>query len=256
MKKKKFKRYDHSDGFFQSSRAPRGPKGPVRQFLELWLENVWTLIPLNVMYAMLRVLLIPGGLAQAGMTQVTLDMSRGRHSFVAADFFETIRKNWRRALPAGLLILLIWGFMLFVGWFYYTSSGLIATMGLGCCLTAMFFVSLAEHYVWIQLVLLKLPLKKAFKNACLLVFVDWKKNLLLGLVRLGYFAAMLGIFLLLPYTVTPALLLVVTVCFYPGFMQLLTQYCAFPGVRSNLIDPYYEAHPEEDLEKRKDLGLL
>ena len=37
MGKKKFKRYDHSDGFFQPS---KGPKGPVRWFLELWLSRV------------------------------------------------------------------------------------------------------------------------------------------------------------------------------------------------------------------------
>jgi uncharacterized membrane protein YesL len=253
MKKKKFKRYDHSDGFFQSAKRP---KGPVRKFLEIWLENVWTLIPLNVMYATMRILLIPGGLAQAGMTKVTLDLSRERHSFIAADFFETIRKSWRKALPAGLLILVLWIFLLLVGWFYFTSSGLLATMGLGCCMAAMFFLSLAEHYVFLQIVLLKLPLKKAFKNACILVFVDWKKNLLLGLVRLGYFAVALAIFMLLPYTVTPALLLVITVCFFPGLMQLLTQHCIFPGVKTYLIDPYYAAHPEEDLEKRKDMGIL
>ena len=254
MKKKKFKRYDHSDGFFQS--ANRGPKGPVWKFLEIWLENVWTLIPLNVMYAMLRCLLIPGGLAQAGMTKVTLDLSRGQHSFIAADFFETIRKSWRKALPAGLLILLLRIFLLFTGWFYFTSAGLLATMGLGCCMMAMFYLSLVEHYVYLQIALLKLPLKKAFKNACILVFVDWKKNLMIGLLRLAYFALLLGIFMLLPYTVTPALLLLLTVCFYPGLMQLLIQHLVFPGVKTYLIDPYYAEHPEEDLEKRKDMGIL
>ena len=225
MKKRKFRRYDHSDGFFQGS---KGPKGPVRKFLELWLENVWTLIPVNMVWVMLRVLLIPGGLAQAGMTYLCLEMSRSRHTFGIAGFFETIKKFWRKALP----------------------------MGLGCCLASMFFLSLVEPYVWLQFVLLKLPMKKAVKNACILVFVDWKKNLLLGFVRLGYFAAALGIFLLLPYTITPALLLLVTVLFYPGLMHLLTQHCIFPGVKKHLIDPYYAEHPDEDLEKRKDMGLL
>ena len=253
MKKRKFRRYDHSDGFFQGS---KGPKGPVRKFLELWLENVWTLIPVNMVWVMLRVLLIPGGLAQAGMTYLCLEMSRSRHTFGIAGFFETIKKFWRKALPMGLLILLIWALMLFVGLFYISSSGILATMGLGCCLASMFFLSLVEPYVWLQFVLLKLPMKKAVKNACILVFVDLKKNLLLGFVRLGYFAAALGIFLLLPYTITPALLLVVTVCFYPGLMHLLTQHCIFPGVKKHLIDPYYAEHPDEDLEKRKDMGLL
>lgn len=250
MKKKKFKRYDHSDGF------AKGPKGPVRQFLEVWLENVWSLIPLNVVYSMLRLLLIPGGLAQAGMAYVAQDLARGRHSFGIADFFETIKKCWRRALPAGLLSLLIWAFLLFVGWFYYTSSGILATLGLGCCLVAMLFVSLMDHYLWLQIVILKLPLGKIFKNACLFVFVNLKKNLLLAAVHLGYFAALLLIFMLLPYTVTPALLLLVSVCFFPGFLNLLIQHCAFPAVKEHLIDPYYAEHPDEDTQKRKDMGLL
>ena len=228
----------------------------MRRFLEIWLENVWTLIPINLVYAMLRCMLIPGGLAQAGMTRVALDLARERHSFGIADFFETIRKSWRKALATGVLYLVIWVFLLLIGWFYFTSEGILATLGLGCCLAAMFFLPLTEHYVWLQLVLLKLPLKKAIKNACILVFVDGKKNLLLAFLRLGYWSLMLGIFLLLPYTVTPALLLVVTVCFYPGLMQILTQYLVFPGVRKHLIDPYYAEHPEEDLERRKDMGLL
>jgi hypothetical protein len=79
---------------------------------------------------------------------------------------------------------------------------------------------------------------------------------MIGLLRLAYFALLLGIFLLLPYTVTPALLLLLTVCFYPGLMQLLIQHLVFPGVKTYLIDPYYAEHPEEDLEKRKDMGIL
>ena len=49
----------------------------------------------------------------------------------------------------GLLILLIWALMLFVGLFYISSSGILATMGLGCCLASMFFLSLVEPYVWL-----------------------------------------------------------------------------------------------------------
>ena len=70
---------------------------------------------------MLRVLLIPGGLAQAGMTYLCLEMSRSRHTFGIAGFFETIKKFWRKALP----------------------------MGLGCCLASMFFLSRVEPYVWL-----------------------------------------------------------------------------------------------------------
>ena len=42
---------------------------------------------------------------------------------------------------------------------------------------------------------------------------------------------------------------------YPGFKFLLIQYCCFPAIKKYIIDPYYEEHPDEDIEKRKDLGI-
>lgn len=244
MKKKKFRRYDHTDG-----RLPR-PKGPVGKFFELWLENVWSLIPMNVMYSFLRTLLLPSGLAQVGMTCVTSDIVRQRHSFGIADFMETMKKCWRKALPAGLILLLVWVFLLLVGWFYFTSAGILAAMGLGCCMMAMAFCFVAEQYIWLQIIIFKLPLKKIFKNAGLFVFVNWKKNLLLFCIRLALAIVAIAIFLLAPY------LLLLYAFFVPGFENMLIQACVFPSIREHLIDPYYEEHPQEDLEQRKKLGIL
>ena len=33
------------------------------------------------------------------------------------------------------------------------------------------------------------------------------------------------------------------------------QFCAFPAIKKYIIDPYYLEHPEEDIEKRRDLGI-
>ena len=42
---------------------------------------------------------------------------------------------------------------------------------------------------------------------------------------------------------------------YPCFNALLVQYCTFPSIKKFIIDPYYAEHPDEDIEKRKSLGL-
>ena len=52
-----------------------------------------------------------------------------------------------------------------------------------------------------------------------------------------------------------AILLILALC-YPGFKFLLIQYCVFPAIRKYIIDPYYEAHPDADLDKRRQLGVL
>ena len=46
--------------------APR-PKGKIRLFFELWWANVWSLIPLNAVYSVMTLLLIPSGFAAAGI---------------------------------------------------------------------------------------------------------------------------------------------------------------------------------------------
>ena len=42
---------------------------------------------------------------------------------------------------------------------------------------------------------------------------------------------------------------------YPSFRYLLVQYCTFPSIKKYIIDPYYQEHPDEDIEKRQNLGI-
>jgi len=42
---------------------------------------------------------------------------------------------------------------------------------------------------------------------------------------------------------------------YPAFNALLVQFCIFPSIKKFIIDPYYAEHPNEDIEKRRRLGL-
>ncbi len=41
----------------------------------------------------------------------------------------------------------------------------------------------------------------------------------------------------------------------PGFSHLFAQFMIFPKVKKLMIDPYYEQHPDEDVELRRNLGL-
>ena len=54
---------------------------------------------------------------------------------------------------------------------------------------------------------------------------------------------------------TFAVLLIITVCFYPGFKNLLVQFCVFDAVKKYMIDPYYKANPGADIALRRGLGL-
>ena len=234
--------------------APK-PKGKVRLFFELWWENFWSLIPLNAVFSMMNILVIPCGLAAVGFANVTRNLARDKHTYGFSDFVETMKANWKQALGAGLLNVLLMTVMIFGAWFYFWGTDLIARIGLGVCLVAFAMFSIMKYYIWVLILTFDLPLKAIFRNAFYFVFLNIKNNLLIGTVCLAYYALVVFTLVMLPHPLTLTLLLLLTIMIFPGFKHLLIQYLVFPSVKKHMIDPYYEEHPDEDVEKRKDLHV-
>lgn len=234
--------------------APR-PKGKIRLFFELWWANVWSMIPLNAVYSVMTLLLIPSGFAAAGITNVTRNLARDKHSFGFVDFIETIKKNWKQALIFGILNVVLMAVMLFGIWFYYWGLGLTAQLGLGMCLVALAVFSMMKYYIWVLMITFDLPLKAILRNSFYLVLLNIKNNLIVGTVSVAYYALLLFILIMIPNPLTISLEFLLSVMFFPGFKHLLVQYLVFPSVKKYIIDPYYEEHPDEDVEQRKDLHV-
>ena len=53
-----------------------------------------------------------------------------------------------------------------------------------------------------------------------------------------------------------AAIIVIGVFLFPPFKMFLIQFNVFPEIKKFIIDPYYKDHPDEDIEKRRDLGVL
>ena len=100
-----------------------------------------------------------------------------------------------------------------------------------------------------------LSIKALYRNSFYFVLLNIKNNLIIGSVCVAYYALLVLIVMLLPYRVTLAVEFLLTVMVFPGFKHLLVQYLVFPSVKKHMIDPYYEEHPDEDVEKRKDLHV-
>ena len=100
-------------GFFDYTKPGPGvdKKAPKKhaffEFFELWFNNIWSLISVNISYSLLVTFLLPCGLGSAGVTNVARSIVRGKHSFGMSDFWDTIKKNWKQALPAGIINILI-----------------------------------------------------------------------------------------------------------------------------------------------------
>lgn len=213
------------------------------------------LVPINMVYSMLSLLLIPFGFVSVGITNVTRNLARDKHSFGFSDFFDTAKKNWKQSLAAGLINILLTAILLFGIFFYFMSEGWFAQLGLGVCIVAFAMLAIMKYYMWLLIITFKLPLKSIYLNSFYFIFLNFKNNLIIGMVSLCYYGLLLLAYFYLPYPLTLSLTFLLTSLLYPGFKQLLVQYLVFPSVKQHMIDPYYAEHPEEDIEARKDLHI-
>lgn len=224
-------------------------------FFKIWWANVKSLILLDIVYSAMSLTLIPSGLAAVGMANVAGNLARQRYYFSFKEYWDAIRKCWKQALCAGLINLLFTAVLALVIWFYLSASGVIFVFGMGCCLLALVIFSFMKYYIWPQIILFRMPLISIYKNSFLFAFLNLKSNLLIGLVSLLCYVLAAVVLLYVPYLLSVPLVVVLGICLFPGFKQLLVQYLVFPFLKQYVIDPYYAEHPKEDVDERKNIGV-
>lgn len=225
------------------------------RFMELWFQNFWLLLPINFVYSLINVLLIPTGLAQAGITNVTRNIARDKHSFGISDFFDTIKANWKQSLIVGIVNTLVTALICFGLLFYYNSEGMFADIALSFLLICFVVFTFMRYYIWVMIITFDLPTSKIYKNSFLLAFVNFKTNLLVAVLELAMYALIVLAVVAIPHFITLFLSAVLAVFILPGLSNLLIQFSIFPAIKKYIIDPYYEAHPDEDISLRRSLSL-
>ena len=226
-------------------------------FFETFFRNFWKFIPISAVYSVLCLPLVTSGLASAGMTNVARNTARDKHSFGLSDFFETIKKNWKQALPAGIINTFVYVILIFDVWFFYNSEGLIAQIGLSITFAMLFIFTVMNYFLWTLMITFKFTLKQIYKNSFKFAFINFKGNLICFFSQVLVLAIYVGLLFLLSnwFILVLSIEIIVFGITFPAFQYLLVQYCVFPSIKKYIIDPYYEAHPDEDLDKRRDLGV-
>ncbi len=229
-------------------------------FWELYARKVWKLVLANLLYVLLSLPVVTHGLAQAGLTFVTRNYVREKHVFLPSDFWDTVKKNFKQALIIGVEELIIGAVLVFD--LVYAWNGLMMgeTVSIGALLffAVSLFIAISflqiRYYLYIQVITFKLSVKQIWKNSILLSIAGFKQNVILS-VSLALIYAV-AILLFLAFGVLSAgLLIVVYVFFFPAFRSFLIQFNVFPLIKKHIIDPYYNEHPDEDMDKRRDLNL-
>lgn len=227
-------------------------------FFETFFRNFWKFITINLVYDLISVPVLTNGLASAGLTNVTRNIARDKHSFGLSDFFDTLKKNWKQALPAGIINTLVYAMLFFdIYFFWFSSKGILASVGVGICVCILFIFTVMNYYIWTLMITFKFTLKQIYKNSFKFVFINMKLNLLCFFSLLLVYAVNIGLIFLFQsaFIIVLTLEIFLYILLYPSFRFLLVQFCTFPSIKKYIIDPYYLEHPDEDIDKRRDLGI-
>ncbi len=239
-------------------------KSPFRRFFEIFGTKWTSFLRANLLYILLCLPLVTNGLGAAGLTYITRNAARGKFAYPCHDFFATVRRTWRRALPIGLINVTVWAIFGYNTYFYVASlffrgDGSTAPtqhwLMLGLNLIGMLMFTFMNYYMQIQVITFDLTLKQMYKNAFLFSLHNFKQNLALFGILAVSVAALCIPLLFVDYRIWFAVLGLLYILIYPALRSLLIQFTIFPYIKKTMIDPYYEAHPEADKRAMRALNL-
>ena len=219
--------------------------GVVGVQVENYYPSVWT----NLFGWLGALLLLTFGVTTAAMTFVLRNFIRREPVDLGADYFGTIKKNWKQGLLLGLIDVLFLSVIAFDLVSYVTSSRsfvLLVMLYLTVFLSFLYFCM--RPYLYLQIITFDVKLRKAIKNAYVLAIAGIGRNLLFALITVLVAAANYVLFLFLPpLGALVFLMLTVALCWY---VQL---YGAWPILKKHMIDPFYE---EKEIEPGKDEAIF
>lgn len=198
-----------------------------------------------IFYALAALTIFTFGIVNVGTAYILRNIAKGEPVFLWSDFWYAVKRNWKQALPfgmidAGINMLLIWNiYSMFI-----SDRGSYFTNTMFWCNVVLFILYFVmRYYIYIQMVTFNLTVFKILKNSLIFSLLGFKRNAvaLLGIV-LGVFIELMCVIgaggILLPFGIALPFLLL-----FSSFAYMKI-YAAYFKVKEIMIDPYLAEHPE------------
>lgn len=206
---------------------------------EEYVSTAWS----YVFYAISALSLFTFGPINAGTAYVLRNIVSGEPVFVWSDFKYALKRNLRQSLPFGVIDLGISALLVLDIFYMFSEQGFITSLFFWTSIVIFILYFFMRYYMYVQMVTFKLSVYKMFKNALIFSLLGFKRNIvaLLGII-LCIGLEILFLFglggLLMPVAVAAPLALLFSLFAY------MKVYAAYFKIKTVMIDPYYEAHPE------------
>ncbi len=188
----------------------------------------------------------------AGLCRLTRDTAREVHVFIAADFFATAKRCLKKSLIVSIIdyffyVAAAFALMVYWGDWVFFAVALLTTL----------YYTLMQKYIFLMVISLNLGVYKMYKNAFLLVLVEFKKSM----AALGIFlvSTVFLIFNLLLSMYSPIAFIslgLILLLVHFSIPDLFINYYCFKAIINTVVDPYYKEHPTENETSTKEKPLV
>ena len=199
-----------------------------------------------IFYGIAAITLFTFGMVNVGSAYILRNIAKGDPVFTWSDFWYAVKRNWKQALPfgmidAGINVLLLWNiYSMFI-----SSTGDYFTNTMFWCnivLFVLYFVM--RYYIYVQMVTFNLTVFKILKNSLIFALLGFKRNFVafLGILAgiLIELMCVIGVGgILLPFGIALPFLILFSLFAY------MKVYAAYFKIKEVMIDPYLAEHPEE-----------
>jgi uncharacterized membrane protein YesL len=199
----------------------------------------------KVLFGLACLFVITFGLVNASCAYIMRNLVKCEPIFWASDFFDTIKKNWKIALPMGifdLIVLSLSTYAIYYYWLFYQLG--INHIMFFCSIVTLIFYLFMRFYMYMIMVTFKMNFFKVLKNSFIFAILCIGKNFL----ALFGIATVLLLTLCLASAYTPLAIIVLIVMLF-GLCTFISTYVAYPQMKKFMIDPYYsDTEPEAEEE--------
>ena len=242
----------HADG--EGVKKSGAEKRGFIKFFILYFRSFGKLLYCGFLTLLFNILVIPSGLGAVGIARIARISYREKHAF-SSDYFDSIRDNWKLALISGLINNIIFVFSSFLLYTMITAKEAQNTLMLIISALSLLLITFVKYYTPAITLTFKVTLGQLYKNALLLAFAGFWRNMLILISHLASYAVIL-LPLLIDVYVGTGIAICLFVLLIPSFNAFSTQAGIFPVMFKYMIEPFMKNHPSEGQQTLRELGLL
>ena len=183
------------------------------------------------------------GLVNVGTAYILRNIAKGDPVFVWADFWYAIKRNWKQALPFGIIDGIV-NALLFYNIYLTISPGenFLGNMMFWANVILIVVYFFMRCYIYVQMVTFKLSVFKIVKNSLNFALLGIKRNLLvfLGTVVLLLLELTL-LFGLGGFLISAAVIFPLTILF--STLAYMKVFASYFKIKEIMIDPYVSEEP-------------